>query len=134
VPLYFAASHAVDRVYNPVFTYEFENALVTYDSNGDSIVRAQFHDGTVREYGSLEVTGEKKLYDCMEALRMGIRPVCTCETAAPHVRLIESLYRNVPISDFPSELLRKKENLVYVDGLYDRMMEAYEQKKLLSEL
>ena len=134
--LYFVASHAVDKMRNPEFIYRFEEADLTYSQDEGSQVTAIRHDGTVKVYGDPFASSFRKLWECVEAVRQGTKPVCTAKTALPHVRVIESLYRNFPVRDFPAETVRFEEakNRIVVDGLFDKIYRAYEHETSLCEL
>ena len=136
VPLYFIASHAAEKKRDPEFVYEFEQATVRYAQKDGSIIRAIFRDGTEECYGDPFANNLKKLWDCVDAVKNGTRPICTTETAMPHVSLIERMYRACPICNFPADRIRETANGggVYVEGLYEQMYTAYDRGALLSEL
>ena len=136
VSMYFIASHAAGVRRDPEFVYEFERATVRFSQNEGSLIHAAFQDGTEKCYGDPFEDQLKKLWDCVGAVRDGTRPICTVRTAMPHTRLIERMYGECPIRDFPAERIRETENGggVYVDGLFRQMYDAYERGLLLSEL
>lgn len=134
IPLYFAASHAVKSTHNPVFKLEFERAAVTYDADHGANIAAVFADGRRIDYGDPMADNLKKIWDCIACIESGDRPICTSSTAAEHVRLIDALYRNVEIRDFPQELISVVDNLVYVEDLDKTLLEAYETRTMLSEM
>ena len=135
VPLYFIASHATSKKRNPEFCYVFENATVTYSQDEGSRITAIFQNGTTKNYGDPFADSLIKLWDCVEAIRTGRRPICTVETALPHTELIERLYREIPILDFPKARvhLNPATDSVEVDGLFEALYAAYEKEILLSE-
>lgn len=130
--LYLIASHAAQKNRDPEFIYKFENALVDYSEESHNI-RATFSDGTVKYYGDPSVDMFKKLWDCIDAVRKGITPVCTVKTAMAHTKLIEKMHYNVPINDVPKDIIvfEEKENRIFVDGLYEKMYYAYDNEALL---
>lgn len=132
--LLFIASHAAEKSLEPTFTYTFENAEVRYDEGdeGGEIV-AYFKDGTQKSYGRPINHAFKKIWDCADALRVGTRPVCTVATAMEHTRVIDRLWRECEIKDFPRELLYDDpaDGHVCVRGLYEKMLKAYENGTLM---
>ena len=135
--LYFAASHATDTTKSPVFEYRFEKATVCFDEAGGAQILAKFADGTEKSYGDPKKANDfKKLWDCVEAIRTGTRPVCTVKTALPHAMCIEKIYREVPIESFdPAQIVDNAEkDRLEVPGLFDRLYAAYAEEKLLNEL
>ena len=135
VSLYYIASHATEKKKNPEFVYAFENATVTFSQDEGSEIIATFRDGTTKNYGNPFASDTKKLWDSIAAAKSGNPPICTVRTAMEHTRLIETLYREVPIKRFPEEEIAIKEgtDYTYVKGLYERLYKAYEAEKLLSE-
>ena len=134
--LYFAASHAVNTTRNPEFEYAFEKGTVRYALDEGSDIVAQFHDGSSKNYGNPFEASFQKLWDCIDAVQHGTVPVCTVKTATPHVRLIEEIYRSIPIENFPQEsiFLNEETDGVFVDGLYERLHAAYKAGGMLSEI
>lgn len=133
VDLYFVASHATDKARDPEFVYEFEKAQVTYDRNGDSLLYASFADGSKKCYGNPFAFDFKKLYDCINAVKNGTVPVCTVKTAYEHASMVERIYNNIPIENFPQEKLTENSETdgIYVQGLYERLYEAYRNTEML---
>lgn len=137
VPIYFAASHAAKDCKEPQFVYEFENATVSYvaDEEENAKIKAVFKDGTVKVYGDPFSNQMKKLYDCLDAIRTNTRPICTATTAIPHTKLITELYETTPVQNFSKEKIKynEKENRIYVEGLYENLLESYAAASLLPE-
>ena len=132
IPVYFAASHAVPGTIPYTFELKFENATITAGETG---YLATFTDGTTKEYCNPPKLGErKKTMDCIAAAKNGTTPVCTVNTTLPHVQLIEDIYKQVPITNFPEEEKVYLEDWTYVPTLNDRMMKAYEKECMLSEV
>ena len=96
-------------------------------------------DGTVKDYGRPINSGDgteytTKILHCIEAIENGANPVCTAKTARPHVKMIGDIYKNIPIVNFPEEEKVYLEYRLYVPGLREKMLEAYEKTCMLSEL
>lgn len=133
IPLYFTASHAVDQIIPYTFCFEFENATITNGEDGG--YWATFKDGTVKTYKNPLSHGEsKKTFDCIEAIKNGTDPVCSVNTTLPHVKLIEDIYKNIPITNFPEEEKVYLEDKIIVPTLVDRLTKAYEKECMLSEV
>lgn len=134
--LYFIASHAADRKRDPEFIYEFENAVIIYSPDTAKRVVAKFRDGSVKDYGDPFADGMKKLWDCVDAVKAGTAPACSVKTALTHTRVIEYLYKNVEITDFPRDIIHtdEKDDRIFVDGLFEKIYEAYEGTLLLSDV
>lgn len=133
IPLYFAASHAADVGVPYTFCFEFENATITKGEDGGYL--ATFKDGSVKSYKNPLSEGEgKKTFDCIEAAKNGTKPVCSVNTTLPHVKLIEDIYKKIPITNFPEEEKVYSEEKIVVPTLADRLMKAYEKECMLSEV
>lgn len=133
VELYFAGTHAGAVNHDPEFVYTFENAVVEYKSDRDPSIIATFADGTQKKYGDPTQNAEKKLWDAVECVENGTRPVCTVKTALPHTTLVNALYEHVPVADVPREMVREEGDRVYAEGLYEMLVDAYEHGAMLSE-
>jgi len=137
VRLYFAAAHPVEAQCNPIFEYRFEKATVTYAAAKGATIHARFADGTEKDYGDPSGAADfRKIWDCVAAIRSGTAPTCTVKTALPHTMCIEKVYREVPIVDFPKEQVgfNEEKNRLEVAGLFDKLWQAYQDEKLLSEV
>lgn len=137
VDILMVASHAITKWVQPTFEFRFENAVVTYE-RGQSNLVAKFNNGTVKDYGdpAVDIDNTKKLWDAIEAVSNGIPLPCVAETAMPHNIIINSLYEQCEVKDFPFELVVNDENdkRTFVNGLDDLLINAFEQGKMLSEL
>ena len=133
----FLTSHATAEIRGPVFRYEFEKAVVTFDSHSGEGVVAHFSDGTIVNYGSAS-SGIGKMWMTIDAIRSG-RPVsCGIEAAAEQTRVMVAAQQN-EIVPFPSSIVHVQErgdgcSSVAVDGLEDCLLECYREHKLPSEL
>lgn len=133
--LYFAATHAAEYRRNPQFVYTFQKGKVFYSQDEGSQIVAEFSDGSRKTYGDPFENPFKKLWDAIECAKKGTSPLCTVETALPHVKLIEKLYQTTPVQSFAKELLGTEPKLdaIYVKGLYEALYRAYEQEALFTE-
>lgn len=132
IPVYFAASHAIEAGSIVRVQHNFENAVVTIE---DGLLQAKFNDGTVKDYGNPSVDPyTTKILHCLDAIKNGTAPVCTVKTALSHVKLISDVYRNISISDFAESEKICTEEKIYVPGLGEKLLAAYEKECLLSEV
>lgn len=132
VPLYFAASHAVEQNRDPIFEYRFEKGTVRYEEGKGATVRARFADGTEKDYGQPARSSDRsKLWECVRAIRLGEKPACTVKTALPHTMCIEKLYREIPVEAFPEAVYNAEKDRMEVPGLFDRLYAAYKKEELL---
>lgn len=135
VPLYFIASHAAGKKRNPEFVYRFEHATVTFAQDEGSEIIATFADGSTKNYGDPFANNFSKLWDCTVAVRDGAVPVCTVKTAMAHTKVIERIWRDFPVCDFPRDTVKLDEakNRIYVEGLFERIYQAYENETMLTK-
>lgn len=128
--LLFYASHSTREEIGPMFEYEFEHATVKYKCDDDTgKVIAYFHDGSIKEYGNLDVHQKEaltKLDTCIEAVKNNSKVVpCTHETAKAHVQVIESL-RGLPVKQFEKERIEHIEGQYIVKGLVEKILDCYQ--------
>ena len=135
VPLLFVASHAAKERRDPRFVYRFENAAVHF-SEEDRTIRAIFNDGREVVYGNPFANDFKKIWDCVDAVQKGAFPICTVKTAMEHTALIGMIHEKLEFYDFDRSRVSLTENEggVYVKGLYEELLRAYDEEKLLCEL
>ena len=133
VPLYFIASHAAGKKRNPEFVYRFERAEITFAQDEGSEIVATFADGSSKHYGDPFENNFSKLWDCVTAVRNGAVPVCTVATATAHTKVIEQIWRECPVREFPPETVKfdEEKNRVFVEGLFSEMYRAYENEDML---
>ena len=133
--LYFAASHATEKVREPEFIYRFENAEVRFSEAEGSQITAYFKNGEVKTYGNPFADTFRKLWDCVAAIRSEETPICTVKTATPHTKLINMIYRTLPIQAFPADqILENDNNGLFVKNLFENICTAYDRGALLSEI
>jgi predicted dehydrogenase len=132
----FYASHAVKKNYGPVFSYEFEKAIVSLEAEG---IIAKFEDGTSKNYGNPSEAFERKIWSVLDAIR-GEKPVlCGPEAALSEVLCIEGAQNSKQdITTFPKELVKiyrneNNEEQIFVEGLDDALINCYENCALPSE-
>lgn len=138
VDIIFYTTHAVQQNIDPIFDYEFEKAVVTYDGNGSQEITAQFADGSRKSYGSPNMDRNSKIWQCVEALDTHMPPACGIVGAIPHLLCVNGAQESMPaVVDFPVEIIRtivkSDQKLTCVEGLEDLLTSCYEQNCLPSE-
>lgn len=111
----FYTSHANKgrKNYGPLYSFEFEKAVVTYNEDDNEGLCARFGDGSVKCYGdNLRATHElKKLWDSIAAAR-GKGPVlCGIEAATSQVLCMNGAQESMPeIIDVNSRHVGKEDD------------------------
>jgi predicted dehydrogenase len=134
----FYTTHAVSDRVGPVAHYEFEKAVVDYDSLAGGKFIATFRDGRVKNYGSPNVDRHEKIGQCIDAVKSGRHVACGIEAAMSHTLCVVASQMSARrIIDFPLELTRALpldgQVMNAVDGLYDAMSDCYAGGILPSE-
>jgi predicted dehydrogenase len=133
----FFVSHAVARIRGPVFKWEFEKAVVTFDDINEDGVVAHFTDGTVRQYGTPS-RGVDKLWLAIDAIRSGKPTHSGIEASSAQTRVMAAAQQS-EIRNFPASLIHEKDGegdqpLIVVEGLEDVLLHCYHEHKLPREL
>lgn len=132
VTVYFAASHAAESSTSHMVRYEFENGYVVIV---EGLIKATFRDGSVKVYGDpMENQYAHKIIHCLDAIKNGTTPVCTVKTALSHVKLIGEVYRTISVKEFAESEKVRAEDRIYIPGLKEKLLEAFEKTCLLSEV
>lgn len=126
----FVASHSTLNSKNPIFEYRFEKATIKYSEDEGNII-AVFDNGETKSYGSPSVdVHTKKIYEAIKACAIeNYKPVCSPYTAAAHVRCIEAIQQE-KINDVDPNVVSKRDNFLYVDGLNSILIRCYEEEIL----
>lgn len=139
VEVLYYASHAIPNTNGPHFQLEFDEAVVTYATNGggslssDQIV-AKFNSGHTKTYGNPFAEENGKLWQCADAVRTGAPVACDLLAATAHVRAINGMHESMPvIQRFPTALVQQQADLTWVTGLQETLMACYQQNQLPSE-
>jgi len=137
--LLFAASHAISDNRGPIIEFEFEHAVIRYDSGGDvRTFQAEFRNGRLVDYGSPDKPANAKLDTAIEAARNpGAFNPCGLEASLSHTLCIQAIHASVPEpAEFPESVRRydRDRRLVWVEGLSDVLNRCYEEWALPGEL
>lgn len=136
IELLFLTAHPVEKEHGPLIQYEFEDATIEYPG-ADRTFQARLHSGQVISYGSPDATNANKLWHTLDAIQTGQKIVCGVQTALPQLICAAGAQR-ASISNFPQELILTQESgserLIYVNGLYDTLLEGYRTGQMPSEI
>ena len=93
----------------------------------DYISILKMNDGSEKVYGNPFAGSYNKLEAAVEAALTGeiVTVPCGIEAAAMHTRLINRIQRDFEIRSFDPSQIRRENELVYVEGLYERFLELY---------
>ena len=123
---YFIASHAIEKNFDPVFCYEFENGRIVSvpnAQNGELI--GEFNDGTKKNYGKADVASNCYKLEVAVRLCMGEKhDYCGIEGASVQTKVISYIQNNCEIMNFKNTHLVK--DITVADGLYELLGEIYE--------
>ena len=125
----FSATHACDKKIDPLLAFEFENAHVEMVETGKAnSIRAFFKDGTMKDYGDIRSDYFNKIPYCCDILRKNQPPICTVETALPHLKTVNAVTELLPVMELKSH---KNENAVsVVPGLDELLEKAFQESKM----
>ena len=138
VEILFYTTHPVPNNVGPIFSYEFENAVVDYTAYEGTIV-AHFVDGRVKDYGDPFAGQADKLWHAVDAVRTGAPLACGIEGAIPHVLCINGAQESMwEIAEFPESVIRYRDEgenrLTWVEGLQETFEACFNAGVLPSEL
>ena len=123
---YFIASHAIEKNFDPVFCYEFENGRIVSvpnAQNGELI--GEFNDGTKKNYGKADVASNCYKLEVAVRLCMGEKhDYCGIEGASVQTKVISYIQNNCEIMNFSKTHIVK--DITVADGLYELLGEIYE--------
>ena len=138
--IHFVVSHATPARRGPVFSCEFENAVVGYadETGAGGTLDARFADGSTRNYGSPGDAKWEKLWASLRAARDNPPTVCGIEAASAHTRCAWAARASMPeVKPFPAALVRVEgapgSRRTWVEGLGDVLERCYESWQLPSE-
>jgi predicted dehydrogenase len=132
------ATHVPREEKGPVFSYEFNKAVVRCTSRASG-VWAEFAGGARKEYGVPDAEGMNKLWDSIRNVRTGERPACGLEAASSQTLCVNGMQDSMPeIRDFPEAMRHALEDneirRIWVEGLDEAFEACYAANALPSEL
>jgi predicted dehydrogenase len=139
VEVLFFGSHAVRENMDPVFSFEFDDAVVNFAA-GQSPIVAQFKNGTRKEYASpLSEPQAAKMSICLDAIAgIGTIP-CGLEAAKSQTICVNGVAESMPeATEFAAELVSRTgegpKRLIYVEALPQILRACFDHALLPSEL
>ncbi len=138
VEILFFVSHASRHQKGPLFLYEFERGVVRCASR-DSGITAEFVNGKKKSYGVPDREPMVKLWNSIESVRDGGRPLCGLEAAASQTLCLNGMQDSMPeIRPFPADTIQGEEGhgtrRLWVEGLDEGLEACFERNALPSEL
>jgi len=139
VDIFFETSHAVHSNKGPSFELHFEKAIVTFEAWKSFEPVIKYNDGRHAEkMGPLDQNTHNKLLMSIENIGKDEESLCSIESAMPHLLTVNKIQEDINIIDFPETLIKKEikddgDELTYVTGLTEVMIECFEENKLPSE-
>ncbi len=134
--LLFYASHVTHVDKGPEFCFEFEQAIITYDTISDDII-ATDRKGKEKNYGSPEESHPlRKLSEAVAAIRQPKPVICGLEAARSQTLCVNGIQESFPeVTEFPESMIQKEvqEGRLWVDGLEEAFSECYRKGILPSE-
>jgi predicted dehydrogenase len=133
VEILFFASHSTLDELGPMFSFEFEKAMVSFGESRDTIV-ALTHDGEVTNYGSPEKDPFRKLFDAVSAVHTILPVTCGPDAAYSQTLCLNGIQDSLSnICAFPESKVLKDKNRIWVDGLVEELYGCYKRGILPSE-
>jgi len=135
VELLFYASHVTDHDRGPMFSFEFEQATVTYGDGTDEIVAVD-RSGREKLYGSPEEDHPyQKLFEAVECVREPKPVVCGPKAARSQTLCVNGIQESAPeIANFPESMVeREGGKRRWVKGLEEALYSCYQKGILPSE-
>ncbi len=130
------ASHSTDRELGPMFSFEFEHAVITYDEFLDDTV-SNDREGQEKRYGSPEAGHPlRKLFEAVETVREQKLILCGPEAASSHTLCINGIQESSPeILVFPESMVQydEEKGTRWVKGLTEVFYDCYQKGILPGE-
>lgn len=131
VSLKFTASHATEENINPLIVFNFEKAKIYIsEDDGDNSVYALMSDGTKIEYGATYKDRFKKIWYALDVFSGLKKPVCTVDTALPHLKCINAISQFYSVQKFDNVIV--KDDVKCVENLSKMLVEAFESNVMPS--
>ncbi|HQM96967.1 MAG TPA: Gfo/Idh/MocA family oxidoreductase [Clostridia bacterium] len=138
VEILYYASHSTETKCEPLLDFQFEKGEIYADFNKEKCIYGKV-DGKIISYGNPFDVEMKKVFDCIRTIKGDDVNYCPIDAAIPQLKTINAISQYYDINQIaPDKLgfLDAEENttkLVYVKGLYQDMMKAYSEGRILDE-
>lgn len=129
----FMATHTCHEKVDPQIVLTFEKAVIKIaETREEDAIHAVFHDGTVKNYGAVRTDFYNKIPYCSDVVRGLKKPICTVETATPHLKTINAITQHIPVVNLPG--CKNENQVTVVEGLQECLQEAFAAGKMPWEL
>jgi len=136
--VFYVATHAVNYTIQPTMDYIFENARITINLASQEYECVIHHkDGRIEKMGHISGARSDSHLRAMARRISGQEAyICTAETVRPFTMFMDDIFTNVPIADFPKNMVitDHKAQATYVKNLHMDLLDCYNAVKLPSEL
>jgi len=129
--LYFYAAHCLDeKKVGPYVELEYEKARVISENDDFKIV---FNDGRVEDLSGMD-KGKRlqKLYDSLDAVKSGKRPIVTLKTSLMHIKAVILNQQNPVYLRHDAKRKTTEDGDAYyaIDGLRDEFLSLYREWRI----
>ena len=133
----FYASHAIPEDRGPMFSYEFEDATVTFGESVNDVI-ATTSSGSEKHYASPDGDHQfRKLFQAVDWVRRPMTILCGPEAARSQTLSVNGIQDSVSeIVAFPESMIHHDETirLRWVEGLADIFYDCYQKSALPNEM
>ena len=137
----YIATHSGDRGIEPIFQYEFENAVAVLKKVDDiPQITVQYRDGRTVDYGTPQSdhSNSEKITAMLDAIQDDNPSAVTCPVSAslPHLAVCNGFFQERAIETLPQERTFRTKNPAgsFMHGLADECFDCYNQGLLPSEV
>ena len=129
----FLATHTCQEKTDPLMVMEFEHAVVELADLGEKDgVTATFRDGTVKHYGKVRPDFYNKIPYACDVVRGQKTPVCTVDTAIPHLKTVDAATELLPVVTLIGT--KNEKEVTVVAGMEEILQQAFRENKMPWEL
>ncbi len=129
IPVRFLASHATESNMNPHTRLRFEKAeVIITEDDGDESVVAVLANGEKKIYGATYKDKFKKIWYALDVARGEKQPVCTVDTALPHLKCVSAAAENITIRNFENTI--SQNDVICVPGLDTALIAAHDNDSM----
>lgn len=133
VKVQYQTAHPLESNLGPMSLFQFSKGEIRSERGG---FVGYLKNGTIIDYNQIPKGHRmQKLYDALNCVHNGTTPVCTIETAIPHVAVVNDLqkYPVIPIPEAQIHYWEQDGDRFWsVKGLEDKICRSYESEIILS--
>ncbi|MBE5963281.1 MAG: Gfo/Idh/MocA family oxidoreductase [Lachnospiraceae bacterium] len=131
--LLFYASIVSKQSEPAAFQIHFEHAVASYPVGDKKQIQVVCDDGNVIWYDSPDEGRYVHYQDVLDAIRLKTSVTCDANTVLPSVKVVNTAMKKLPINDFPLEMVKEDDEILYVPGLQERLNDCYEHGTMLGD-